>query len=188
MLSFYHVISCYHCAPSNNLSRLYLFSLSFWVHNNTPFYDCVKRPSSSLCRLRRFKIVFFYITLSFSTNEHHHRLILDVSVSHVHFASPEKLSGHALTLRQKHASMDINERCHHHHHHHHQQQQQQQRDCFSDADARNSSFLVDILHFCLSWANLPAAAIPSRPNVAVLFYTIFFGSSSMSLSIVCPRT
>jgi len=30
-----------------------------------PFYDCVKRPSSSLCRLRRFKIVYFtlhYIT------------------------------------------------------------------------------------------------------------------------------
>ena len=31
------------------------------------FYDCVKRPSSSLCRLRRFKIVYFtlhYITLN----------------------------------------------------------------------------------------------------------------------------
>jgi len=33
--------------------KTYLFSLSFWVHNNTLFYDCVKRPSSSLCRLRR---------------------------------------------------------------------------------------------------------------------------------------
>ena len=45
--------------------KTYLFSLSFWAHNNTLFYDCVKRPSSSLCRLRRFKIVYFtlhYIT------------------------------------------------------------------------------------------------------------------------------
>jgi len=41
--------------------KTYLFSLSFWAHNNTLFYDCVKRPSSSLCRLRRFKIVH-YIT------------------------------------------------------------------------------------------------------------------------------
>ena len=47
--------------------KTYLFSLSFWAHNNAPFYDCVKRPSSSLCRLRRFKIVYFtlhYITLT----------------------------------------------------------------------------------------------------------------------------
>ena len=36
-----------------------LFSLSFWAHNNTLFYDRIKRPSSSLCRLRRFKIVHF---------------------------------------------------------------------------------------------------------------------------------
>ena len=46
--------------------KTYLFSLSFLAHNNTPFYDCVKRPSSSWCRLRRFKIVYFtlhYITL-----------------------------------------------------------------------------------------------------------------------------
>ena len=45
----------------------YLFSLSFWAHNNTLFYDCVKRSSSSLCRLRRFKIVRF--TLHYITNE-----------------------------------------------------------------------------------------------------------------------
>ena len=34
------------------------------------FYDCVKRPSSSLCRLRRFKIVRFtlhYTTLHYIT-------------------------------------------------------------------------------------------------------------------------
>jgi len=46
--------------------KTYLFGLSFWAHNNTLFYDCVKRPSSSLCRFRRFKIVRFtlqYITL-----------------------------------------------------------------------------------------------------------------------------
>ena len=46
--------------------KTYLFSLSFWACNNTLFYDCVKRPSSSLCYLRRFKIVYFtlhYITI-----------------------------------------------------------------------------------------------------------------------------
>jgi len=39
--------------------KTYLFSLSFSAHNNTLFYDCVKRPSSSMCCLRRFKIVLF---------------------------------------------------------------------------------------------------------------------------------
>jgi len=46
--------------------KTYLFSLSFWAIINTSFYDYVKRTSSSLCRLRRFKIVFFtlhYITI-----------------------------------------------------------------------------------------------------------------------------
>jgi len=47
--------------------KTYLFSLSFWAHNNTLFYDCAQRPSSSLCRLRRFKIIvsfpLHYITL-----------------------------------------------------------------------------------------------------------------------------
>jgi len=36
-----------------------------------PFHDCVKRPSSSLCRLRCFKIVYFtlhYITLHYILN------------------------------------------------------------------------------------------------------------------------
>jgi len=49
--------------------KTYLFSLSFWAHNNTPFYDCVKCPSSSLCHLRRFKTVYFtlhYITVVFA--------------------------------------------------------------------------------------------------------------------------
>ena len=46
--------------------KTYLFSLSFWAHNNTLFYDCVKRPSSSLCRLRRFKMsILHYITFPF---------------------------------------------------------------------------------------------------------------------------
>jgi len=62
------------CASSRTFKqylKTYLFSLSFWAHNNTPFYDCVKRPSSSLCRLRRFKIVYFtlhYITIVLQHN------------------------------------------------------------------------------------------------------------------------
>jgi len=51
--------------------KTYLFSPSFSAHNSTPFYDCVKRPSSSLCRLRRFKTVHFtlrYIALQNDSN------------------------------------------------------------------------------------------------------------------------
>jgi len=39
--------------------KTYLLSLSFWVHNNTLFCDCVNRSSSRLCCLQRFKIVRF---------------------------------------------------------------------------------------------------------------------------------
>ena len=46
--------------------KTYLFSLSFWAHNNTLFYDCVKRPSSSLSRLRRFTL--HYKTFSLNLN------------------------------------------------------------------------------------------------------------------------
>jgi len=54
----------------HNISTISLFSLSFSAHNNTLCYDCLNRPSSSLCRLRRFKIVYFtlhYITQRQST-------------------------------------------------------------------------------------------------------------------------
>jgi len=56
------------CSSSHTFKqylRTYLFSLSFWTHNNTLFYDCVKRPSSSLCLLRRFKIVYFTLHFTF---------------------------------------------------------------------------------------------------------------------------
>jgi len=70
---FLWVVLCNHhsslitdCSSSRTFKqylKTFLFSLSFWAHNSTLFYDCVKRPSSSLCRLRRFKIVH-NITLS----------------------------------------------------------------------------------------------------------------------------
>jgi len=77
--------------------KTYLFSLSFSAHNNTPLYDSVKRPSSSLCRLRRFKIVNFTL----------HCITLKSPLS--------------CSTTQPHSVTSAN-RCwvsHHHHHHHH---------------------------------------------------------------------
>jgi len=51
-----------------SLRDLTLFSLSFSAHNNTLFYNCVKRPSSTLCRLRRFKIMSILHTLQWWTS------------------------------------------------------------------------------------------------------------------------
>ena len=55
----YFITDCSSSRTFKQYLKTYLFCLSFWAHNNTSFYDCVKRPSSSLCRLRRFKIVYF---------------------------------------------------------------------------------------------------------------------------------
>ena len=47
--------------------KTYLSSLSFWAHNNILFYDCVKRPSSRLCRLRCFTCKTVHFTLNYIT-------------------------------------------------------------------------------------------------------------------------
>ena len=71
--------------------KTYLFCLSFWAHNNTLFYDCVKRLSSSLCRYDALKLSFLhYITLMiklerilmaavYSGHQPHRRMAPDVT-------------------------------------------------------------------------------------------------------------
>jgi len=57
------ITNCSSAPTVKQYLKTYLFSLSIWAHSNTLIHDCVKRPNSSLCRLRRSKIVRFYITL-----------------------------------------------------------------------------------------------------------------------------